>query len=165
MAKKHKPKHRNARPRRRSYRNRGAVALPMARVHSLGASEEEYGAGERLAHAAMGAVVTTTMGAFLANQGWKPETISGALALAGAGLAWKGDGEVTRNIGSSVMSAACAQFGLLMLDKRKAAPPQLAQAQVAKRNGADVENGALQAALERARMRMALEGESYQDAA
>ena len=163
MAKKHKPKHRNARPRRRGYRNRGAVELPVARVHRLGSSEEDYGPGERLAHAAMGAAVTTTMGAFLANQGWKPETISGALALAGAGLAWKGDGEVTRNIGSSVMSAAGAQFGLLMLDKRKVAPP--APAQVAKRNGADVESGALQAALERARMRMALEGEAYQDAA
>lgn len=154
MAKKHsKGRHRNARPRpRHSHRN----AQPMPRGHG---DDEEYKPGERLMHAAIGAAATTVAGAFLSNQGWEPEKISGALALAGAGLAWKGEGEMVRNISTSVMSAAGAQFGLLMLDKKK--PP----VQVAKRNAGDPDSGHLLAALERARMRAMLESEGYADAA
>lgn len=149
MAKKpSKSRHRNGRPRPKHHHYRNAS--PVSR-----ADDEEYRPGERLMHAAIGAATTTVAGAFLANQGWEPEKISGALALAGAGLAWKGEGEMVRNISTSVMSAAGAQFGLLMLDKKKA--PVL----VAKRNAGDPGQGLLAVALERARMRTMIESESY----
>ena len=144
MAKKKKHKfkfkHRNAGPPR-----------PRA------AKPEEETPGKRLAVTAAGAAGTALAGSFLARQGWAPKTIAGALAAVGAGLAWKGDGSTIRSIGTGAMSAAGSQLALMMIDDRdrKTAPAPTTTAK--KPSNADgLPAGALEAAFERARSRLAL---------
>lgn len=132
-----KAKHRNAAPR-----------APRARG-------EEDTPGRRLAVTAAGAAGTALAGSFLARQGWAPKTIAGALAAVGAGLAWKGDGSTIRSVGAGAMSAAGSQLALMMIDDRDAKPAPVA---VAKKpaNSDGLPAGALEAAFERARHRLAL---------
>lgn len=144
MAKKKKHKfkfkHRNAGPPR-----------PRA------AKQEEETPGKRLAVTAAGAAGTALAGSFLARQGWAPKTIAGALAAVGAGLAWKGDGSTIRSIGTGAMSAAGSQLALMMIDDRdrKTAPPPTTAAKKPA-NADGLPAGALEAAFERARSRLAM---------
>lgn len=142
MAKKKKHKfkfkHRNAAPR-----------APRA------ARPEDETPTKRLATTAAGAAGTALVGSFLARQGWAPKTIAGALAAVGAGLAWKGDGATIRSVGSGAMSAAGSQLALMLIDDRSrpstpAAPPKKPA------NTDGLPAGALEAAFERARHRLAL---------
>jgi hypothetical protein len=135
---KFKLKHRNAAPR-----------SPRA------ARPEDETPTKRLATTAAGAAGTALVGSFLARQGWAPKTIAGALAAVGAGLAWKGDGATIRSVGSGAMSAAGSQLALMLIDDRdhKAAPA----VPVKKPSNSDgLPEGALEAAFERARHRLAL---------
>jgi hypothetical protein len=111
----------------------------------------------RLGYTAAGAAGTALIGTFLAHEGWAPKTIAGALAAVGAGLAWKGDGETVRSVGAGAMSAAGSQLALMMIDdggRKKETPPPKKPA-----NAEGMPAGALEAALERARMRLALTDE------
>jgi hypothetical protein len=136
---KFKLKHRNAGPR---------VPRP--------ARGEDDTPGKRLAVTAAGAAGTALAGSFLARQGWAPKTIAGALAAVGAGLAWKGDGSTIRSVGAGAISAAGSQLALMMIDDRDAKPaPQVATAKKPS-NTDGLPAGALEAAFERARHRLAL---------
>jgi hypothetical protein len=111
---------------------------------------------QRLKYTAAGAAGTALTGSILAKQGWAPKTIAGTLTAVGAGLAWKGDGEPVRSVGAGVMSAAGSQLALMMIDDHEekkaaaAAPPAKKPS-----NANDLPPGALQAAIDRARMRLA----------
>jgi hypothetical protein len=136
---KFKLKHRNASPR-----------APRA------ARGEDETAGKRLAVTAAGAAGTALAGSFLARQGWAPKTIAGALAAVGAGLAWKGEGSTIRSVGAGAMSAAGSQLALMMIDDRdRTSAPQVATAKKPS-NTDGLPAGALEAAFERARHRLAL---------
>lgn len=127
-------KHRNAAPR-----------APRA------SRPEEETPGKRLAVTAAGAASTALVGSFLARQGWAPKTVAGALAALGTGLAWKGDGPAIRSVGAGAMSAAGSQLALMLIDDR-----ERKTAGDGKRNTETLPPGALDAALERARSRLAL---------
>jgi len=130
--------------------------------------QEEETPLKRLAATAGGAAGTALAGSFLAHEGWAPKTIATALAAVGAGLAWKGDAPTIRSVGAGVMSAAGSQLALMVIDDRdkKATPAPAATPQVAKKpaNAANaLPAGALESALERAQMRLAMsarEGEA-----
>lgn len=145
---KFKIKHRNAAP------SAGAPRAPRA---PRAAKQEEETPGKRLAVTAAGAAGTALAGSFLARQGWAPKTIAGVLAAVGAGLAWKGEGATVRSVGTGAMSAAGSQLALMMIDDRdrKTAPAPTTTAK--KPSNADgLPAGALEAAFERARSRLAL---------
>jgi hypothetical protein len=112
---------------------------------------------------AAGAGGTALAGSFLVHEGWAPKTISTALTAVGAGLAWKGDTDTVRNIGTGVMSAAGSQLALMMIDDRNkqtadATNNQTAQASQAgqKRQAGELPPGSLENAFERAKARLAL---------
>lgn len=134
---KHKWKHRNA-----------VVARPRARA------VPEDTSLRRLGYTAAGAAGTALLGSFLARQGWAPKTIAGALTAVGAGLAWKGDGQPTQNVGAGTMSAAGSQLALMLIDDREQqkAPPAKKPA-----NADELPPGALESAFLRARDRLALD--------
>jgi hypothetical protein len=83
------------------------------------AKPEEETPLHRLAMTAAGAGGTALAGSFLVHEGWAPKTISTALAAVGAGLAWKGDTDTVRNIGTGVISAAGSQLALMLIDDPK----------------------------------------------
>jgi hypothetical protein len=146
MKKKHKSKHaryRNAAPR-------DAAPRPAPRTSRGDTSLT------RLGYTAAGAAGTALIGSFLAHEGWAPKTIATALATVGAGLAWKGDSSMIQSLGAGAMSAAGSQLALMVIDDRgrKREPPST----VKKPANADaLPPGALEAALERARSRLAIE--------
>jgi hypothetical protein len=109
----------------------------------------------RLGYTAAGAAGTALLGSFLARQGWAPKTIAGALTAVGAGLAWKGDGPTTQQVGAGTMSAAGSQLALMMIDdrERKALPPATKKPS----NSDELPPGALESAFLRARDRLALD--------
>ncbi|HLL25833.1 MAG TPA: hypothetical protein VK427_27030 [Kofleriaceae bacterium] len=117
---------------------------------------------ERLGYTAAGAAGSALVGALLARQGWAPKTIAGTLAALGAGLAWKGDGATTKSLGAGTMSAAGAQFAMLMIDDQNAKKQQQSKSDTAvvkkPANADELPPGALEHAFERARERLALAG-------
>jgi hypothetical protein len=121
---------------------------------------------KRLGYTAAGAAGTALVGSLLARQGWAPKTIAGAIAAVGTGLAWKGEGSAIRGVGAGAMSAAGSQLALMMIDdrERKSAPPQVAQGKKPA-NSDGLPPGALEAAFERARERLALATENAPDIA
>jgi hypothetical protein len=89
---------------------------------------------------------------------WAPKTIATALATVGAGLAWKGDAEAVRSVGAGAMSAAGSQLALMMIDEREkpaTALPPAADATKKPANAGELPPGALEAAFERAKARLA----------
>lgn len=124
----------------------------------------------RLGYTAAGAAGTALTGSILARQGWAPKTIAGTLTAVGAGLAWKGDGDPVRSVGAGVMSAAGSQLALMMIDDHEAqkapppTPPKKPGTAPKPANSNELPPGALEAAMERARMRLAL-SEEHQPAA
>lgn len=144
---------------KKSFRN--ASPVPRApRVNKPGPEETPL---RRLAMTAAGAGGTALAGSFLVHEGWAPKTISTALTAVGAGLAWKGDSQTVRNIGTGVMSAAGSQLALMMIDDhskpatQSAAPAHTAQAQAAqKRQAGELPAGSLENAFERAKARLSM---------
>jgi hypothetical protein len=112
----------------------------------------------RFVQAGLGSAITAGTGAMLTVAGANPQTTAGILTVLGAGLALKGDGEATRNVGTSIMVAAGTQLGLLMYEKSRKSKPTPAE-RIASRpsNAAQVHPEMVRAALERARLRFALE--------
>lgn len=152
MSKK-KKKHKHG--KQHGYRNAG---LPRPRGNAKPKEETPL---RRLGYTAAGAAGTALIGSFLATQGWAPKTIAGALSAVGAGLAWRGDDATVRSIGAGTMSAAGSQLALMLIDDRdeKKAPPKPTDAKKPS-NADELPPGALESAFERARMRLALAGES-----
>jgi len=89
-------------------------------AHADGASTVE-----QLAFTAAGAAGAALLGAILAQRGYAPKTVSGALAALGAGLAGIGDSKALRALGAGAMSGSGAQLVLMLFaeyeDKKTAA--------------------------------------------
>ncbi len=160
----HKTKRRNAMPSMRVIKDalRRRPQAPKPKPPSMSSAAESASIG-KLGYTAAGAAGTALVGTLLAHEGWAPKTIAGVLAAVGAGLAWKGDGDTVRSVGAGAMSAAGGQLALMLIGERKPQPPPVPQ--VARKNADDLPPGALANALERARMRFALDAESHQEAA
>lgn len=80
---------------------------------------------QQLAFTAAGAAGAALLGAVLAQRGYAPKTVSGALAALGAGLAGIGDSKALRALGAGAMSGSGAQLVLMLFadyeDKKAAA--------------------------------------------
>ena len=113
----------------------------------------------RLGATAMGAAGTALAGSFLAREGWAPKTIATALAAVGAGLAWKGDAPTIRSVGAGVMSAAGSQLALMVIDDHGRSSASATATTPSARKPSNVDElppGSLEAALERAKARLAI---------
>jgi hypothetical protein len=162
MAKKTKKKH--SRPK---LRNAAPPPRPPRAPRAPRKPEEETPL-QRLGYTAAGAAGTALLGSFLATQGWAPKTIAGALSAVGAGLAWRGDDSMIRSLGAGTMSAAGSQLALMVIDDRDKKPDDKPKAPAAKperrqAGGEELPPGALEAALERARTRLALASSELPD--
>lgn len=151
--------------KKKSIKTKRRNAVPRATVVTAAAAHADALSMRRLGYTAAGAAGTALIGTFLAHEGWAPKTIAGALAAVGAGLAWKGDGETVRSVGAGAMSAAGSQLALMMIDEggQKKTPPTPPPKKPA--NADLLPPGALEAALERARMRFSLEEDAAHEAA
>lgn len=153
MAKKtSKSRPRNAaphRPRSRASSRRNAGPRP-----------EDSTTTARITQAALGGAITAGAGALLTVAGAKPETTAGVLTALGFGLSLKGDGEAARNVGTSMMVASGTQLGLMLYEKSRKRPLPTEQGARRPSNAQDVQPEMVRAALERARLRLALEEES-----
>jgi hypothetical protein len=145
--KKHKPTFRNAAPR-------------LPRVSRTADGDETP--LRRLGYTAAGAAGTALVGAFLATKGLAPKTIAGALSAVGAGLAWRGDDPMIRSVGAGTMSAAGSQLALMLIDDHDKKPAPAAPTKKPS-NAVELPAGALEAALERARTRLALASSELPD--
>lgn len=162
---KQKPRRRNAAPSQPRVVRAPAPRSAPPRARAANDNSPEALSLRRLSYTAAGAAGTAFTGSILARQGWAPKTIAGTLAAVGAGLAWKGDGEPVRSVGAGVMSAAGSQLALMIIDDHEAkkAPPPPPAKKLAERpsNADELPPGALEAAMERARMRLALSEEHH----
>ncbi|HEY0254705.1 MAG TPA: hypothetical protein VGC41_24435 [Kofleriaceae bacterium] len=147
--------------KKHGFRNAGGKtrnAAPSApRPRSAKAPEDPL---TRLAWTAGGAAGAALAGSLLARQGWAPKTVATAMTAVGAGLAWKGDGDRVRDLGTGVMSASGSQLALMIIDDRDVhkAPPEPQVVAIKKpANAGALPPGSLEAALERAKARLALE--------
>jgi hypothetical protein len=115
----------------------------------------------KVAGGALGAAVAC---AFIARQDWlPPKAVTGATAAVGAALAVGGHSDTLRAVGAGAMAAAGGQFGLLLIDDHyhtKQTTTRVASGgptPIKKPANADgLPPGALEAAYERARTRLAM---------
>ncbi|MFT3693964.1 MAG: hypothetical protein QM831_12545 [Kofleriaceae bacterium] len=142
---------RNAAPKSR---NAGPIGAPRPRASRQQSQETPL---TRLAWTAGGAAGAALAGSLLARQGWAPKTVATAMTAVGAGLAWKGDGERVRDLGTGVMSASGSQLALMIIDDREKPAPATQVAIKKPANAGELPPGALESALERAKARLSLE--------
>ena len=122
---------------------------------------------EQVLPLALGSAITAGAGAYAASQDWAPEKVAGVLTVGGLLMAWTGDGDAVKNVGSGVATSAAAQLGMALVDKRRkptTAPAQTAAAPKRPANAGEMPPDALRDALERWRLQMSLERE-MEDAA
>lgn len=159
---KRKPK--NKPPRRR---NDGPppVRSPPRRTATRASAATEDTPTARLLYTGLGATGTAIAGSLMARFGVAPKVIAVGLGALGAGLLASGDESKLRSVGAGAMSAASGQLALMVIDDHettKTAPPtQIAKKGPAEKpaNTNELPPGALEAAMERARMRLALQDE------
>jgi hypothetical protein len=154
MAKKtSKSKPRNAAPHRSRSR--------ASSRRNAGTRPEGSTAAVRVAQAALGGAITAGAGTLLtAVGGANPETTAWVLTAVGLGLSLKGDGEAARNVGTSMMVASGTQLGLMFYEKSRRRTVTAERVALRPSNANDVQPEMVRAALERARMRLALEQEA-----
>ena len=115
---------------------------------------------KRLAYTAGGAAGTALAVSFLKREGWAPKTAATTLTAVGAGLTWKGDAPTIRSLGAGVMAGAGSQLAMMLLadrdpeTKTETHAPAVAPKRLSNSDGTSA--AALEAALERARSRVAL---------
>lgn len=178
--KKTKPRHlyRNAStavvraPRAIAVRPRGPIAADLAAEDELEAMEKkkkEDTPGWTAIKAAGGALASTVLGAYVAQQDWlPPKVMTGVITGLGAVLALEGPPKL-KSLGIGAMAAATGQLGFMLIDdqliksaedKTKNKKEQVASTPTppAKKqsNAGDIPADALARAYERARLRMAL---------
>ena len=157
-----KKKHKHRKQTANQFRN----APPLRAPRAVGSRTKEETPLRRLGFTAAGAAGTALLGSFLATQGWAPKSIAGALSAVGAGLAWRGDDPTLRSIGAGTMSAAGSQLALMLIDDRHDKPPPDKKKPTESKKPANADElppGALEAAFERARSRLALSSELPDD--
>jgi hypothetical protein len=161
-------------PKKVKHRMRNAAtapALPRARVVSLAGKpvSEQDSPAWHVAKIIGGAVGTSLACAFIARQDWiPPKALTGGVSAVGAALMLGTHNDTVRAIGAGALASAGGQFTYLMLDDAahvKQATQIASNTPPAKKpaNAEMLPPGALEAAYERARRRMALS--HHQDAA
>ena len=171
---------------RRQLRNAATMRAPRAMTSprtvstttSAAAPEKKTTWGTETLKTAGGAAGAALACAYIARENWIPPVfVTGLVTAVGTTLAVLGRNDTLRNVGAGVMSAAGAQLGLMLIDnhyttveteKRIAqaqADKAIAKAQADKahaeatkstRSAENLPPGALEAAYERARTRLAM---------
>ena len=148
-----------------------APALPRARVVSQAGKPASVpdSPGWHVAKIIGGAVGTSLACAFVARQDWiPPKALTGGVSAVGAALMLGSHNETVQALGAGALASAGGQFTYLMLDDAAQIKhaTQIANTTAPAKKPANAETlppGALEAAYERARRRMALT--HHQDAA
>jgi len=119
--------------------------------------------GMRTIKAAGGAIGAALACAYIARENWlPPKAVTGLLAAIGGTVAFVAEKDSFRSVGQGVMSAAGAQLGLMLIDSHyqtvNGGAPAVAIASGGKKpaNAETLPPGALEAAYERARRRLAM---------
>jgi hypothetical protein len=142
-----------------------APAVPRARVVSLAGkpANDHDSPSWQVAKIVGGAVGTSLACAFVARQDWiPPKALTGGVSAVGAALMLGTHNPTWRALGAGALASAGGQFTYLMLDDAaqiKRAAQQVASNTAPSKKPANAEGlppGALEAAYERARRRMAL---------
>lgn len=154
-----RPRLRNAGPYRSSgkpYQEVQRSFRPPPPPRYIPEHEEFETPGQRIAYTAAGAIGTSLSGVLFARMKWKPETIATVLAALGAGFALRGDSATLRSVGAGTMAAAGGQLSLIILEKNMPEKKEEVTSEKKPANADELPQGALEAALERARARMAM---------
>jgi hypothetical protein len=163
MAKKKKPKH--GRPRMRNAATAAAARRPRHATTSPATHENKTETESRawqVAKVLGGAAVSAVGCSFIARQEWlPPKALTAGVAAVGAALYAGGQNDTLRMVGAGAAASAGGMFTYLMIDDavhtRPASQPQVvSNPPPAKRQADGLPPGALEAAYERARRRMAL---------
>lgn len=158
---------------RHKYRNdmrptRAPTARPRASTNSESAQSQPTKKvdppGMRTIKAAGGAIGAALACAYIARENWlPPKAVTGLLAAIGGTVAFVAEKDSYRSVGQGVMSAAGAQLGLMLIDSHyqtvnSSGAPVVAMAGGGKKpaNAETLPPGALEAAYERARRRLAM---------
>jgi hypothetical protein len=159
-------------PGRHKFRNamrptRAPATRPIPHTSSSGGTERAKPPvdppGLRTIKAAGGAIGAALACAYIARENWiPPKVVTGLVAAVGGTAAVIADNDTYRSIGQGVMSAAGAQLGLMLIDSHyqtMGGPAGPLVATVGGKKPANAESlppGALEAAYERARRRLAM---------
>jgi hypothetical protein len=171
---------------RRQLRNAATMRAPRAMTSprtvstttSAAAPEKRTTWGTETLKTAGGAAGAALACAYIARENWIPPVfVTGLVTAVGTTLAVLGRNDTLRNVGAGVMSAAGAQLGLMLIDNHYSTvetEKRIVQAQVDKaaakvqadkahadatkstRSAENLPPGALEAAYERARARLAM---------
>lgn len=158
------------RPRATKPRNAAmprALLRRVSRRRNAGSRAAANPFKEQVLPLALGSAITAGAGAYAAANDWAPEKVAGVLTAGGLIMAWTGDGDAVKTIGSGVATSAAAQLGIALVDKHRkqsSAPAQVAAAPKRPANAGEMPPEALRDALERWRLQMSLERE-MEDAA
>jgi len=167
----HRPKFRNA--MRPSHAPTARPSTPSGTSKDQGQQTKKVDPpGLRTIKAAGGAIGAALACAYIARENWiPPKVVTGLVAAVGGTAAVIAGSDTFRSIGQGVMSAAGAQLGLMLIDSHYQTMSVPAAPVVATTGGKKPSNteslppGALEAAYERARRRLAMSEAASQVAA
>jgi hypothetical protein len=181
------PNKKARKPKRNLFRNAASARASHARARPRPSTSQgdddavennekkQDTAGKNTLKTAGGAIGAALACAFIARENWiPPKVVTGLVSAVGGTLAVLGASDTLRAVGSGVMSAAGAQFGLMLIDDhydnmatQKAIATAAADAQKNKKpaNLESLPPGALESAYERARARLAMAQAASQMAA
>jgi len=160
MAQKKKPKH--GRPRMRNAATAALARHPTAPTATHADKPQTESRAWQVAKVLGGAAVSAVGCSFIARQEWlPPKALTAGVAAVGAALYAGGQNDTLRMVGAGAAASAGGMFTYLMIDDavhtKPAGQPQVASnPPPAKRQAEGLPPGALEAAYERARRRMAL---------
>jgi len=154
--KKTKPKH--------AFRNAATVSAmprPKARAHPRAEGIDWGTRGWQLAKLGGGMLGGALACALIAREEWlPPKTVTGAAAAVGTALMVGGESDTARWLGAGMAAATGGQLLLLTVDDHaQSKPPEKAASNTAQKKPANADGlppGALEAAYERARRRLAM---------
>lgn len=155
-----------ARPPRMSRPRNAAMPRALVRRVSRRRNASSHASAspfqEQVVPLALGSAITAGTGAYAASQEWSAEKVAGVLTVGGLIMAWKGEGDAVKNVGTGVATSAAAQLGIALVEKHRkqqSPPTQVASAPKRPANAGELPPEALREALERWRLQMALERE------
>jgi hypothetical protein len=173
------PKKKAHKPKRHLFRNAARPRPPRPSTSQGDNAAENHkkkeSPGKTTIKTAGGAIGAALACAYIARENWiPPKFVTGLVSAVGGTLAVLGANDTLRAVGSGVMSAAGAQLGLMLIDDhydnvathKAIATATAAGPKPAKPANADsLPPGALEAAYERARARLAMAQATSQMAA
>jgi hypothetical protein len=166
MAHKHKKKAKHGRARMRNAASAAIARMPRRPTASTAAHQGDPSKTDsrawQVAKVLGGAAVSAVGCSFIARQEWlPPKALTAGVAAVGAALYAGGQNDTLRMVGAGAAASAGGMFTYLMIDDavhtKPASQPQVASnPPPVKRQADGLPPGALEAAYERARRRMAL---------